>query len=204
MKESEIELYKIIGEAGIDVLMGVFNVMTFGVAMNITDFVHKVIQHGKGIRDAHYALQVKAFLETPTEVTQEEFKKFIEDNPDHQRLGLEVFKILEQTVIEEQAKMLSKAFSLWIKGKYAFKYEFDADVYLIKNLDAYLFSMFKEIAKDWKNKNNYFKGNHFKHLEILDLIKEIDNPMWSESDIKPSYQVSTIGIQFYERIVKEL
>lgn len=36
------------------------------------------------------------------------------ENSDHQRLGLEVFKVLENTSLEKQACMLAKAFKAFL------------------------------------------------------------------------------------------
>ena len=199
MKKSEKELYKIIVEAGLDTAMGVFNVLTFGVAMNITDFIDKVIQHQKGVRDTHYALQIQAFLETPTDLTEEQFKSFMKDNPDNQRLGLEIFKILEQTVIEEQAKMLARAFSLWVQKKYENRRQFDRDVYLIKSMDSHLLNLFREVGE--LHNDGVDTTYDSQHLEHLNLVVKEKNPIQNSSD-KYEYKASQLGREFYERIVK--
>lgn len=154
MKESEKELYKIIAEAGIDTAMGIFNVLTFGVAMNLTDFIDKIIKHREGVRDMHYTLQVKSFLTTPTQLTEKEFHEFMANNPSNQRLGLEVFKILEQTVIEEQAEMLARAFSLHVKGGISDS-EMHKYIYIIKRIDKHLMEEIDHISHYKLNPRSY-------------------------------------------------
>ncbi|QNV46188.1 hypothetical protein IEE82_02590 [Acinetobacter baumannii] len=59
---------------------------------------------------------MKTFLET-AELDKDDVNTFFQNNPDNQRLGAEIFKILEQTYIENQSQMMARAFSLYVQKK---------------------------------------------------------------------------------------
>ncbi|AGH34424.1 hypothetical protein [Acinetobacter baumannii] len=110
---SDLNVLKIlatnIGISGVDTL-------AMGLGSAIKNSVTEIQNYTKQTSDAIYYLQVKTFLET-AELDQDDVNTFFQNNPDNQRLGAEIFKILEQTYIENQSQMMARAFSLYVQKK---------------------------------------------------------------------------------------
>jgi len=77
--------------------------------------LEEIKEYTKQTNDALYHIQVKTFLET-ADLEQSEVEGFLEKNPNNIRLGLEVFKILESTVVDKQAIFIAKAFRKFVIG----------------------------------------------------------------------------------------
>ena len=116
--------------------IAVANTLSCGISGAIVDSIRDIQDQTRATNDTIYYLQVKTFLET-TELNQEEVNNFFVNNADNQRLGAEVFKILEQTYIDKQSQMLAKAFQLYVKNIIK-KPKFDQLVYIITNLNQHL------------------------------------------------------------------
>lgn len=178
--------------------LGIADTFSAGMGSAVKDSIAEIKEYAQKNNEALYYLQVKSFLET-VEFDQNDVTKFFNENPDNVRLGAEIFKILEQTVIEEQAKMLSRAFSLWIQKKYENRSQFDRDVYLIKSMDSHLLNLFREIGE---LRDDGVDATHdSQHLEHLNLVVKEKNPIQNSSN-KYEYKASQLGREFYERIVK--
>lgn len=108
---SDLNVLKIlatnIGISGVDTL-------AMGLGSAIKNSVTEIQNYTKQTSDAIYYLQVKTFLET-AELDKDDVNTFFQNNPDNQRLGAEIFKILEQTYIENQSQMMARAFSLYVQ-----------------------------------------------------------------------------------------
>ncbi|MFV5586103.1 hypothetical protein VXQ32_16555 [Acinetobacter oleivorans] len=112
--------------------------LTLGGASKVKESIEEISEYTKKCNDALYTLQIQTFLNT-IEIDSEIFEKFIEENPDNLRLGLETIKILEKTFIEKQAEMLARAFRIYIKNPTAEnKSLFYKLVYIINKLDHHL------------------------------------------------------------------
>lgn len=70
--------------------------LSFGIASGLKNSWNEIAEHTRTTNDVIYYMQVKTFLET-VDLDQEQVTEFFENNPDHQRLGIEIFKILENT-----------------------------------------------------------------------------------------------------------
>lgn len=77
-------------------------------------------------------MQIKTFLET-IDLDEGEVKDFFSKNQDNNRLGIELFKILESTYIEKQANLLAINFQNYLQGK-SDKSQFNKYINLIKKL----------------------------------------------------------------------
>lgn len=174
--------------------------VTLGMGSALKNSANEIAAYTKLTSDALYYMQVKTFLET-VDLDQEEVTEFLNNNPDNLRLGLEVFKILESTVIQEQAKMLARAFKLYVNQKYTDRSDFDGDVYLIKSMDRYLLSLFIQVANIRNDGVDYTYNSQ--QLEHLDLVVRENNPIQNSANLY-AYQISQLGKDFYERIVKNL
>ena len=108
--------------------------------------------HIKDCNEARYFLFVQSFLET-AEIDQDEFNKFIEENPDNVKFGLEVFKLLEQATIEEQAIMLSTNLSLYAK-KQINETEYNENIFIIMRLDRHLIDSLEKYINYRKPQSN--------------------------------------------------
>ncbi|EHU1490874.1 TPA: hypothetical protein ACGA4X_003556 [Acinetobacter baumannii] len=122
--------------------LGVIDTLAMGAGSTIKNSVAEVQNHTKQTSDAIYYLQVKTFLET-AELDQDEINRFFQGNPDNQRLGAEIFKILEQTYIEKQSQMMARAFSLYVLKKIE-KHTLDQLTYIITNLNQHLINKLEE------------------------------------------------------------
>ena len=159
--------------------LGIADTFSAGMGSAVKDSIAEIKEYAQKNNEALYYLQVKSFLET-VEFDQDEVTKFFNENPDNVRLGAEIFKILEQTVIEEQAKMLSRAFSLWIQKKYENRSQFDRDVYLIKSMDSHLLNLFREIGE--LRDDGVDATYDSQHLEHLNLVVKEKNPIQNSSN----------------------
>lgn len=180
--------------------LGVADTLSAGMGSAIKNSFAEIPEQIKKTNDALYYMQVKTFLET-ADLDQEQVTEFLNINPDNLRLGLEVLKILESTVIQEQAKMLARAFKLYVNQKYTDRSDFDGDVYLIKSMDRYLLSLFIQVANKRNDGVDYTYNSQ--QLEHLDLVIRHDNPIQNSAN-QYAYQISQLGKDFYERIVKNL
>lgn len=86
------------------------------IASGILNSFGEIKDYSKQAIDSLYYFQIKTFLET-ADLDQEEINEFLNNNPNNMRLGLEIFKILEKTVLERQAIYLARAFRLYVKEK---------------------------------------------------------------------------------------
>ncbi len=175
--------------------------LSLGMASAFKNTINEIAEGTKITNETLYYMQVRTFLET-IDLDQHEVDQFFQENPYHLKLGMEIFKILEQTVVDEQAKMLARAFSCKVRNNYSELSDFDKDIFIIKNMDKHLLNMFKQFGQ--KPDKNDFQGISIKHLEYLDLVRIPDPLMWSDSNILQKYQISEVGLQFYNRILKNL
>ena len=172
--------------------------LSAGMGSAISDSIKDIQEYSQKTNEALYYFQIRTFLET-ADIDQEEVNNFFQENPNNLRLGIEIFKILEQTVIEEQAKMLARAFSLWVRKKYKDRSQFDMDIYLIKSLDSHLLTLFKEVGE--LRNDGVDATYNSQHLEHLSLVIKEKNPIINGED-EYQYQASQLGKDFYERILK--
>lgn len=100
-----------------------------GIPEAIRNTISETYVQSRSSNEALYYLQVKTFLET-INLDQDKVDQFIQKHPDHQRLGLEMFKILENTILEKQSMMLAKVFRRHILAEIT-KEQFDKFSYII-------------------------------------------------------------------------
>ncbi|MCU4350904.1 hypothetical protein [Acinetobacter ursingii] len=120
--------------------------LSFGIASGLKNSWKEIAEHTRTTNEALYYLQVKTFLET-IDLDQEQVTQFFENNHDHQRLGIEIFKILEQTHLEKQSEMIARAFQLLTSGEIERK-KLDQILYVITNLNQYLLNTLEDYLPD--------------------------------------------------------
>lgn len=139
-------LLNYVGSYAQEILYETSNSALLGIPEALKNITQKIYTQSKLNNGALYFLQVKIFLET-LDLDEEEVSQFMQENPNHQRLGLEIFKILESTLLEKQAKMLAKAFQLLTKQVIDHKV-FDQYTYIITKLNSYLITLIKEFYEN--------------------------------------------------------
>lgn len=142
-----------------NLLWQVGNSVTFGIPEALKNSTNEIYLQSKITNEGLYYLQVKTFLET-LDLNEDEVEKFMTENPSHERLGFEIFKILETTVLEHQARMLARSFEL-LTQKQISTQDFDKYTYIITKLNKhliYLINLHIEIPK--YNKTKEYEINH--------------------------------------------
>lgn len=145
--------------------------------------IEEVKQHLKDSNDGLYHMHVSTFFET-ADVDPEKFEQFIKDNPSEVKLGAEFLKILEKTLLEDQAKMYARAFSLYVKGKIT-EAEMNKYVYIIGKFDRHLMN---EISK--------LKGFNPRESHLLQAI---NNKVITDNFIK-NVNEELMNFNFVERV----
>ncbi|ENZ1199056.1 TPA: hypothetical protein ACV20N_000424 [Acinetobacter baumannii] len=187
--------------------------MTFGGASIVYDNYNKIIDYTKKCNDALYYLQVDKFLSS-IEVDPLEFEKFLKENPDNLKLGLETIKILEQTHLDKQAGMLARALKLYIKNPTIDeKYKFHKNTHIITNIDHHLVNEVENLKKypvephhslyktDQKLNFNVFVINPDKNLINFGFVKLPQTSIFTPG--RELYVVSSFYTEFYETIFKD-
>lgn len=119
--------------------LAVTDAFTLGFGSATKNSVEEVQQYVEECNDALYFMQIKTFLET-IELNENEISDFFSKNPDTNRLGVELFKILESFYLEKQASLLAINFQSYVKQEIDLK-KFNKYVNLIKKFDAHIFDM---------------------------------------------------------------
>lgn len=112
------------------------NSVTFGIPEALKDSTNEIYLQSKLTNEGLYYLQVKTFLET-LDLNEDEVEKFMTEHPSHERLGFEIFKILENTILEHQARMVARSFQL-LTQKQISTQDFDKYTYIITKLNKHL------------------------------------------------------------------
>lgn len=126
------------------------DILSAGIGSAIKNSIAEIQEYTKQTNDALYYMQVTTFLET-ADLDQEEVTEFLNKNPDNQRLGLEVFKILESTYLKEQAEYKAIAFKKLVRCEID-KHKFNQYIHIIKQLNRHILS---EIETDLFNVKTY-------------------------------------------------
>ena len=174
---------------------------TFGIPEALRSSANEIYLQSKLANEGLYYLQVKIFLEA-LELDEKDIEKFMANNPNHQRLGFEIFKILENTMLEDQAKMLAKAFQLLAQEQIS-KHEFDKYTYIITKLNNYLIILIKELytsSRDTDQSKFYFPSPNM-DLISFEFLEEIGNNQ--KFTTKSNYQRTQFFYYFYENIFKD-
>lgn len=174
---------------------------TFGIPNALKNSANDVYMQSKLANEGLYYLQVKTFLET-LELDNQAIEKFMAENPDHQRLGFEIFKILENTILEDQARMLAKSFKLFTQQQIS-KQNFDKYTYIITKLNNHLITLIKELYKaseDTKQSKFHFPSPNMDLISFEFLVEVENNHKFTT---KSNYQRTEFFYDFYKNIFKD-
>ncbi|CAM4133678.1 hypothetical protein [Acinetobacter pragensis] len=178
---------------------------TFGIPEALRSSANEIYLQSKLANEGLYYLQVKTFLET-LELDANDIEKFMKENPNHQRLGFEIFKILEHTILDKQAKMLAKAFQLFTQ-KQIFKQEFDKYTYIITRLNSHLIHLIDDLSAVKTNLDNpkYEFDIENPNMEFVSFgfLKEVSSPLYPGSTQIARFKRTDSFYCFYENIFKD-
>lgn len=203
-------LLNYMGSYAQELLYETSNSALFGIPEALKNATQKIYTQAKLNNEALYYFQVRTFLET-LDLDEDEISKFMQENPNHQRLGLEIFKILESTFLEKQAIMLAKTFKLYASAHLS-KQDFDKFTYIISKLNQHLFSQIIQL-NDLYNENIDFEGGAsvpFLNMDFISFgfVERRFEPSFGDSDLllnfkNHEYLVQNEFIEFYEKIFKD-
>lgn len=166
-----------------------------GLASATGKTIEEVKQHLKDSNDGLYHLHVKTFFET-ADIDPEQFEQFIKDNPNEVKLGAEFLKILEKTLLEDQAKMYARAFSLYVKGKIT-EAEMNKYVYIIGKFDRHLMNELSKL-KGFKPRESHVLQAINNKLITDNFIKNVNEELMNFNFVeRVTNLISTDGILYY-------
>lgn len=128
--------------------LAVVDSISLGLGSGIKNAADEMTKYASLCNEALYHMQVRTFLET-LDLDQDEVNNFFNDNPDNQRLGVEIFKILEITILEKQSKYIAIAFKKYVRGEINSR-KFHQYLHVINQLNRHIVD---EIELDLGNVN---------------------------------------------------
>lgn len=176
--------------------LAIIDNFTVGLGSSIKDSIQKIKEYSELSNQALYYLQIKTFLET-IDLDDDEINSFFENNHDEQRLGIELFKILESTYLEKQAVLLAINFKKYLKLKID-KRKFNRYINLIMKLDSHIFDLIDDDL-NYPEKINEYKANTLTSLptEIVEddekIYHEIIYPFESQK-VSNSNELKILGL----------
>ncbi|EMN2536892.1 hypothetical protein RZ964_002540 [Acinetobacter baumannii] len=110
--------------------------ISFGMGSGVKNAADEMTRYASLCNEALYHMQVRTFLET-VDLNQDEVNNFFNANPDNQRLGVEIFKILENTILEKQSKYIAIAFKRYVRGEIDSR-KFHQYLYVIDQMNRHI------------------------------------------------------------------
>ncbi|MDD2946095.1 MAG: hypothetical protein PHG15_09980 [Acinetobacter sp.] len=199
-------LLNYVGSYAQELLYETSNSALLGIPEALKNTTQKIYAQSKLNNEALYYLQVKTFLET-LDLDEDEVSQFMQKNPNHQRLGLEIFKILESTILEKQAQLLAKSFKYLTKKEIDDK-TFNQYTYIITKLNNHLINLLQELYfLKTNNENPEFEfdiSNPNMELVSFQFLREVESPLVLDGKTKIArYKRTDEFYHFYENIFKD-
>lgn len=204
---NQYPLLNFLKNAGLNILWQSGNSTLLGIPEAIKNTISDTYLQSKISNEALYYLQVKTFLET-LNLTEDDVNAFMDKNLDNQRLGLEVFKILESTAFEKQAHMLAKNFKLYTTKDIS-KQDFDKYTYIIIKLDNHLISLINEFSIKYNaSPTERILSIPLANMDLISFgfIKKLENGSWfseSQNHTPYDYKIQDEYFLFYNRLFKD-
>ena len=159
--------------------------------------------------------QLLAFIQEAENINVGFIEKFFKDK-DNLKLGIEILGILDQTYLEKQAKMISRATLLKYNGKIS-KQEFDKYTYIITKLNNHLTNIVEETYQLHQQRLSDPLQTHYPpnsidlqnaNMDLLSFGFLIFNqpPHWGDEYkkyLKSQYTVQEKFLYFYHNIFKD-
>ena len=198
-------LLKYIAITSKNLLWQIGNSTTFGIPEALKNSTNEIYLQTKLSNETLYYLQVKTFLET-LELDENDIEKFMIETPNHERLGFEIFKILENTIIENQAQMLAKAFSTYA-NKAISKEVFDNYTYIITRLNNHLIFLINELNSIKTNTDtpNFEFDIENPNMELVNFgfLIEVSSPLYPGSTQISRFKKTDFFYSFYNTMFKD-
>lgn len=169
--------------------------LSAGMGSTISNSIKEIQEYSKQTNEALYYLQIKTFLET-VDLDQQEINQFFEKNPDNLRLGVEIFKILENTCLEQQAKYIAKAFRKYVHSEIT-ENKFYQYIHVIEKLDRFILT---EIQQDIENLELYYKRH-----KMVRSFDELGIANFRGTHVVSNHNLQTIGfieVEMQEQTLK--
>lgn len=219
----EYLLKKVASIVGKNLGLAAVDSISFGIGSALNNSADEITAYTKLTNEALYYMQVKTFLET-ADLDQEEVNQFFEKHSDNHRLGIEIFKILENTFLEKQAEYIAKAFKKYVQERITSQklYEY---IHVIEQLNRHILTL---IEQDLKNLETYyiqhgitkrhdelgianFISTNVSKNQVLQMIgfiseKPKEQPLTFSGSIKPEmeYKRTDLYLDFYLDIIEEI
>lgn len=155
---SQIDVLKIIAK---NVGTAVTDTLSFNMGSAIKNSAEEIKEYSKLTNDALYYLQIQKFLET-ADLDPEEVEDFLKESPDNQRLGLELFKVLEKTHLEKQAELMAIAFKRYVKKEIT-KSALDKYNHIIDQLTRHNIKIIEDDANGYLERIKRLDKHHTYH-----------------------------------------
>ena len=148
--------------------------------------------------------QLLAFIQEAENINQGFIEKFFKDKNNTQ-LGFEILGVLDQTYLEQQAKMIGRVTLLFKGGKIS-KQDFDKYTYIITRLNSHLIYLIEEIYTIETNRDDpefeYDIKNPNMELVNFGFLIEVPSQLYPGSTQISQFKKTSDFYYFYENIFK--
>ncbi|CAD9194052.1 hypothetical protein [Acinetobacter bohemicus] len=150
--------------------------------------------------------QLLAFIQEAENINQGFIEKFFKDKNNTQ-LGFEILGVLDQTYLEQQAKMIGRVTLLFKGGKIS-KQDFDKYTYIITRLNSHLILLIDELYSIETNQDDpefeFDIENPNMEFSSFQFLIEVPSPLNLDGKTKIArYKRTNSFFYFYENIFKD-
>lgn len=150
--------------------------------------------------------QLLAFIQEAENINQGFIEKFFKDKNNTQ-LGFEILGVLDQTYLEQQAKMIGRVTLLFKDGKIS-KQDFDKYTYIITRLNSHLILLMDELYSIETNQDDpefeFDIENPNMEFSSFQFLIEVPSPLNLDGKTKIArYKRTNSFFYFYENIFKD-
>lgn len=149
--------------------------------------------------------QLLAFIQEAENINQGFIEKFFKDKNNTQ-LGFEILGVLDQTYLEQQAKMIGRVTLLFKDGKIS-KQNFDKYTYITTRLNSHLILLINELYSIETNQDDpefeFDIENPNMEFVNFGFLKEVSSPLYPGSTQITRFRRTNSFYYFYENIFKD-
>ena len=150
--------------------------------------------------------QLLAFIQEAENINQGFIEKFFKDKNNTQ-LGFEILGVLDQTYLEQQAKMIGRVTLLFKDGKIS-KQDLDKYTYIITRLNSHLILLIDELYSIETNQDDpefeFDIENPNMEFSSFQFLIEVPSPLNLDGKTKIArYKRTNSFFYFYENIFKD-
>ena len=149
--------------------------------------------------------QLLAFIQEAENINQGFIEKFFKDKNNTQ-LGFEILGVLDQTYLEQQAKMIGRVTLLFKDGKIS-KQDLDKYTYIITRLNSHFILLINELYSIETNQDDpefeFDIENPNMEFVNFGFLKEVPSPLYPGSTQITRFRRTNSFYYFYENIFKD-